>query len=100
MVNRSQKLQAMLMEICDHVYYQPPATLLMNYPAIRFKRSDIRNTFADNEVFKQSHFYQLTVIDRDPDSEIVEKVSKLPKVRHTQHYVSDNLYHDVFTIYY
>lgn len=102
MVNRSQQLQAMLVEILgsQNVYYQPPASVYINYPAIVFKRLPIRNTFADDEVYRQSHQYQLTVIDSDPDSEIVEKVSKLPKIRHDRHFASDNLYHDVFIINY
>ena len=96
------ELQAMLEQILGsrNVYFQPPNTLKMNYPAIRYVRSDIKNNFADDSVYKQSNVYELTVIDYDPDSEIVKKISKLPKVKFNRHYVSDNLNHDVFTIYY
>jgi hypothetical protein len=93
-------LQTLLKQFCNNVYFQPPESLKLNYPAIVYKRSDIRNTFADDEVYKQSFQYELTVIDKNPDSEIVNKVSKLPKVRFNRHFQSDNLNHDVFTIYY
>lgn len=93
-------LQTLLKQFCNNVYFQPPESLKLNYPAIVYKRSDIRNTFADDEVYKQSHFYEVTVIDKNPDSEIVNKVSKLPGIRFNRHFRSDNLNHDVFTIYY
>lgn len=83
-----------------NVYYQQPNSTKMSYPAIIYSRDDIVNDFADNNVYIQSHRYQITVIDRNPDSEIVEKVSQMPKCRYDRHYVSDNLNHDIFTIYY
>ena len=72
----------------------------MEYPAIRYSREDIENTSADNLTYKQDRFYQIIVIDRDPDSEIVHKVSRLPMCIFDRHYTSDNLNHDVFTICY
>lgn len=100
MANRPD-LQTMLEELLGsrNVYYQPPASVKMKYPAIVYSRSDIDNRFANDSVYIQSHFYELTVIDDDPDSEIVEKVSKLPACRFNRHFTSDNLNHDVFTIY-
>ena len=84
----------------ENVYYQPPSSIEMNYPAIVYSRHKIENKFANNNVYKQSHAYQIIVIDEDPDSEIVEKVSKLPKCRFDRHYVSDNLNHDAFVLYF
>lgn len=83
-----------------NVYYQPPASIQMKYPAIVYKRGRIANRPANDSVYKQEHSYTLTVIDPDPDSEIVERVALLPYCQHNQHFVSDNLNHDVFTIYY
>lgn len=83
-----------------NVYYQPPASVQMKYPAIVYSRNDIENAFADNSVYAQNHAYLVTVIDRNPDSEIVEKVSRLPMCAFDRHYVVDNLNHDVFTLYY
>lgn len=96
------ELQSLLESVLGsrNVYFQPPASVRLNYPAIVYKRSNIRNTFAENNVYKQSYFYEVTVIDYDPDSEIVRKVSKLPRMRHDKSFASEGLNHDVFTIYY
>ena len=83
-----------------NVYFQPPESISMNYPAIVYSRSRIDNTFADNTVYKQKVSYEITVIDEDPDSEIVKKVSLIPMCRFDRHFTSNNLNHDTFTIYY
>lgn len=83
-----------------NVYFQPPESIRMNYPAIVYSRSRIDNTFADNIVYKQKVSYEITVIDEDPDSEIVKKVSLIPMCRFDRHFTSNNLNHDTFTIYY
>ena len=101
MANRLD-LQAELEELLGsrNVYFQPPASVRINYPAIVYTRSDIDNTFADDSVYMQSHFYEVTVIDEDPDSKIVDAVSKLPTCRFNRHFTSENLNHDTFIIYY
>lgn len=83
-----------------NVYYQPPESVRMNYPAIVYSRENLPRVFADNIPYRQSHVYQVTVIDPNPDSEIVDKVSRLPKCRFDRHFKSDNLNHDVFTLTY
>ena len=83
-----------------NVYFQPPASVRLNYPAIIYFRKDIDNRYADDLVYKQDAAYDVTVIDRNPDSEIVVKVSQLPTCRFDRHYNADNLNHDVFTLYY
>lgn len=98
MNNNRLKLDEILKEICKNVYYQPPSNINMKYPAIVYSRSDINNDFADNKVYTQSHSYTITVIDKNPDSEIVDAVSKLPGCRYNRPFRSDNLNHDVFII--
>lgn len=97
-----EKLQYILEEIVGsrNVYYKPPSNISMKYPAIVYSRDRINNKFADNKTWKQDYSYQIIVIDKDPDSEIVYKVSQMPMCRHDRHYVSDNLNHDVFTLYF
>lgn len=94
------ELHALLRLIVPNVYYQPPPSVRMNYPAIVYSRKNIDNTFANDSVYKQDHFYELIVIDKNPDSVYVETISKLPKCNYDRHYTADNLNHDVFTIYY
>lgn len=83
-----------------NVYFNPPASLNMKYPAIVYSRKTIDNTYANNNVYNQSDSYILTVIDEDPDSNIVRKVSLLPKCRFDRDFKSDNLNHTTFTLYY
>lgn len=83
-----------------NVYFQSPASIQMKYPAIKYQRSKIDMKFADNQSYNKTQRYEVIVIDSDPDSEIVNKLLELPMTSHDRHYVSDNLNHDVFTIYY
>lgn len=83
-----------------NVYFQPPSTVQMSYPAIRYKRKKIDNEFADNGVYVRFRCYEVTVIDYDPESVIVDKVSALPQCVHDRNYASDDLNHDVFTLYF
>lgn len=81
-----------------NVYFQPPESMKIQYPAIVYSRDDIANSFANDNVYRQVYAYQIIVIDKDPDSEIVGRVSKLPTCKFRRHYKSDNLNHDVFII--
>lgn len=96
------ELQKLLESILGsrNVYYQPPESIKIKYPAIIYSRNDIDNNFADDIVYMQNHTYQIIVIDANPDSEIVNKISKLPMCRYNRHYTSDNLNHDVFILNY
>lgn len=95
-------LQKLLEELMGNrnVYFQPPPSLQILYPAIVYSRANIENSYADNSPYIQGVAYKLVVIDKSPDSAIVKKVLKLPMCKHNSHYVSDNLNHDAFTIYY
>lgn len=101
-MNLDKLLRSIVKERCgeEHVYYQPPTGLKMKYPCICYERSKIRNAAASNKVYIQRLFYQITVIDPRPDSEMTAAVAKLERASHDRLFMSDNLYHDVFTIYY
>lgn len=82
-----------------NVYCDPPESVRMHYPAIRYSRKEIYNRFANNSVYAQKHCYEVIVIYDDPDDEISIEISKLPMCSHDRHYVANNLHHDVFTLY-
>ena len=88
-----------LLSLCSHVYYQPTASVKLIYPCIVYKLDDMPALFADNTPYHWDHAYQLTVIDRDPESALREAVVKLPMCRFLRFYVADNLNHYVFRIY-
>lgn len=83
-----------------YVYFQPPSTVKMTYPCIVYERSNIEGTHANNAVYKNDFGYTVTVIYTNPDSDLPIKVANIPTARHSSHFVSDNLYHDVYKIYY
>jgi hypothetical protein len=84
----------------QNVYFQPPESIRMKYPCIVYKRSSGRTTFADNKPYTFEESYEVTVIDRDPDSPIVRALAMhFPKSRYNRHLTVDNLHHDVFVIY-
>lgn len=84
----------------NHVYYQPPESIKIEYPAIIYERSGIPVVYKDNIQYLKRYKYQITVVDKDPDSEIVEKVSSMKYCRFYRHFAKDGLNHDIFTIIY
>lgn len=102
MENRRLHLHEVLCKILGtrNVYFQPPESVQMNYPAIVYGLDEIKNTFADDGVYLSVRKYAVTVIDEDPDSMIVDKVCLLPMCHFNRHYEKDNLNHDVFELYF
>lgn len=83
-----------------NVYFQPPESVKMQYPAIKYSLSNVKNNHANDKVYTQSHSYQIIVIDKSPDSIISEKISQLPYCKFDRSYASDGLNHYVYTLYY
>lgn len=95
-------LQKILLQIpgVRGVYFNPPPTVKMTYPCIRYKFASENSTFADNEKYKHEMRYSLTVIDRNPESVVAKAVMKLPYSRLETTYAADNLSHFQFTLFY
>lgn len=83
-----------------NVYYQAPATVKMEYPAIRYSKSDIDIKSANDKPYLHKKKYEITVIDRKPDNEVIDKLLKMPMSTYDRYYTADNLHHDVITLYY
>jgi hypothetical protein len=96
------ELQSVLVDILgtNDVYFQPPPTVQMTYPCIVYSRDDIDTIHADNKPYKRKTRYQVTVIDRDPDSAIPEKVGELSLCVYDRFYAADNLNHDVYKLFF
>lgn len=97
-----KNLQSLLEELLEsrNVYYQPPESKKMDYPAIRYSKSKIDLKHANNRVYGMNDRYELIVISSRPDHPVIKKLLELPYCSHDRHYVSDNLNHDVLTLYY
>lgn len=83
-----------------NVYYQPPETVKLHYPCIIYNRYNIHNDYANNSIYTKGDEYQIMVITKDPDSDIVEKMAWFRTSRFDRQYVRDNLYHFLFSLYY
>ena len=73
------ELQTKLEELFEskNVYYQPPESLKIKYPAIIYSRSRIDKRSADDTSYITTNCYELTVIDKHPDNEVINKLLKL-----------------------
>lgn len=96
------ELQTVLENILgsSNVYFQPPPSKLMSYPAIVYRLGRIKNDHANNAVYRQQISYEVTYVHWDPDDEITYVLSKLPLCQFEKRFSNDNLYHDVFTLFY
>lgn len=96
------KLQTTLEELLGmkHVYYQPPASIKMEYPAIVYSRKKIDKKVANNAAYLLTNCYEIIVIDKKPDNPVIEKLLALPMCSYDRSYKSDNLNHDVLTLYF
>ena len=93
-----QKLEELLGS--RQVYYQPPASVKLQYPCIVYSLSDASTMLADNQVYNHTYCYKVTLIDKDPDSRYRDSLLKFPKSSFNTSYTADNLHHDVFAIYF
>jgi hypothetical protein len=84
----------------DNVYFQPPDNVTMAYPCIVYERDDVDIKSADNRPYTVTKRYQVTLIDPNPDSDVVDKLLDLPQSEYQRHFATSNLNHDVFVLYY
>lgn len=85
---------------CRHVYYNPPESIRLCYPCIVYHKSSEQKIPADDIAYLKHRSYQVTVIDCEPDSPIADKVAELPRCSFGNAYVSENLYHTSYTVFY
>jgi len=80
------------------VYYQPPSKML--FPCIKFQRNNSWDSRADNILYFFMKRYSVTVIDRDPDSALPDKVEAMPFAAFDRFDLVDGLNHWVYNLYY
>lgn len=101
-MNRRLELHTILVDILGsrYVYFQPPESIKLNYPCIVYVRSSADSKYANNLLYLHKKKYTVTVIDKNPDSTIPDKIAQLPLCKFDRHFASSNLNHDVYTLYY
>lgn len=99
-MNRREELQRLLERFADNVYFQPPTNINIKYPAIIYNRRDVEKDRADNKTYRLKPSYNITVIDRNPDSCIVQHLLELDYCEFERQYVYDGLNHTILTLYF
>ncbi len=84
----------------QNVYFQPPPSVEMSYPCIVYSLDFILPAHADGRPYKIDDRYLLTVIDRNPDSVIPRKIAELPMCTYDRSFVTENLNHYVFKLFF
>ena len=84
-----------------NVYFQPPENVKLSYPAIIYNKRIGDYKYADNGSYIRVQGYDVMIISKDPDFvDALDIPDRFPMCRLDRHFVSDNLNHDVFVIYY
>lgn len=84
----------------NNVYFQPPESIKLSYPAIIYNLNDLQTNHANNKLYGLAKQYVVTYITRDPDDPIVDKLIALEYCRFQRSYRSDGLNHYIFEIFY
>lgn len=82
-----------------HTYFNPPPSVQMRFPAIKYSLNRFDRRFANNGAYRTTPSYSVILMDENPDSEYVEKILQIPYCSFDRFYVAENLNHWVFTIY-
>lgn len=93
-------LQTLLESITENVYFQPPANISLEYPCIIYALEKMDTKHADNRPYVHAKRYQVTVIDRNPDSALPDQVIELPTCAFDRYFAADNLNHYVFNLFF
>ena len=85
----------------ENIYYVAPSNNHMEYPCILYSLARPNVRYADNGRYLIFNQYDLTVIDRDEDSPIVDALcGHFSYCSFDRNYISDNLHHTALTIYF
>ena len=94
------QLHQLLKTFTDNVYFQPPTNITLEYPCIIYRRDFAETEFADDIAYHHTKRYAITVIDRDPDSDIPDKVASMPMSLFNRFFTADDLNHDVYNVFF
>lgn len=98
-------------ELCDilecpvtgpdcRAYFQPPSSIQMKYPSIVYTLDDVYSRYANDGTYMTKKRYAVTIIDKNPDTKLIDAVAAMQMSMFNRSYTRDNLNHFVFEIYY
>lgn len=87
----------------NRVYFQPPASMYMEYPCIRYRKTGRQMVKANNSFYRMLDRYEIVVITEDPDDDSIG----LAMIEHfgarlgiESRYIADELYHETYSLVY
>ena len=84
----------------DNVYFGDLTNVRMQYPCFTVSRGSANHQFADNKTYGFAKRYLLTYIGYETDPDMIETVVReFQMCTYDRSFVSDNLHHDTFNLY-
>lgn len=102
-MNKRLKLQKIFENILEnkHVYFQPPEGMKLEYPCIIYKKAVPSITRADNRVYTLTPRYEVTIVDKNPESTIPYSIlNAIESSSIDRYFVTNNLNHTIMTVFY
>lgn len=84
----------------ENVYFQPPESMLISYPAIVYSLKNINKQYANNSSYLTKNIYNIMVIDTKQLNPVIDTILNMPFSSFERSFISDGLYHSVFTLYF
>lgn len=102
---RRLELQAELESVISDsgkVYFEPDRNVKLSYPCICYFVSYTDFSYTNNSIYVGHRQYDVSIIDRDPDSDILKRLENhgFYRLRFDRAYTADNLHHFVYKLYY
>mgnify|MGYP003571258606 CR=1 FL=1 len=99
-VHRQLESAMTLAGYTPHVYYQPPDSKELTYPCIVYSRDKFNTVYANDHIYRDMTQYTVTVMDRDPESPLVDILRNIQYCEMDRELPVDNVHNFVFTYYY
>lgn len=81
-----------------NVYFQPPETLKIRYPAIIYSINNTSIKKADNRNYNYRIIFKVVLVSRDPESDMIDTMIDNFICNYESSYVADGLNHTVFIV--
>ena len=95
-----QNLQQ-IMGTNSQVYFQPPENLKLSYPCIVYERSNALTSYADNNPYRKTKRYAVTLMSKTADNDqYLDKLLDLPMCTFDREFKNDGIVHSVFNLYF
>ena len=103
--DRRLELHEILVDVLGskNVYFQPPESLKIKYPAIIYHQNGGKTKFSNNGPYVVRRRYTLTFITNNPDDDTIRRIAyepRIPGITYDRHYTKDGLNYEVYSLFY